>query len=70
MRASRRAFLMSAAIAPAPAGAKQAEKVPTEPERLNAFAAAYNDYVTGINRGVVDVKRWRRVEKEWGKLVS
>jgi hypothetical protein len=66
----RRAFLLLAAIPTRAARKEPEERVPTEPLPLNAFAAAYNRYTTQLRDGVIDVKQWARVIKEWHRLVG
>jgi hypothetical protein len=62
--------LLLLAGVPARAARKASEeRVPTEPLPLNAFAAEYNRYTLRLADGVIDVKQWARVVKEWHSLV-
>lgn len=40
----------------------------TDSEAMNLFSHEYNEYVDRLNRGIVDVKQWRRVVDAWRKI--
>jgi len=46
------------------------ERVPTDLLGMNMFAEQYNRYVTALQGGVIDVKQWARVVKEWGRVAG
>jgi phage-related minor tail protein len=35
---------------------------------MNAFAAAYNAYVAGVQQGLVDLKKWQAALQAWRRL--
>lgn len=41
---------------------------PDDEGRLNAFADAYNAYVTALKGGVRSIEHWQRVERAWERL--
>lgn len=41
---------------------------PVDDVRLNAFVTEYNNYVTKLMRGQLDLKQWDRVLKAWERL--
>jgi hypothetical protein len=41
---------------------------PSDPERLNAFAIVWNEYVRQLVDGKLDYKLWRAVKHEWQRL--
>jgi len=43
-------------------------RCPVDDARLNAFGAAYNEYVEKLARGQLDIKQWDRVVREWERL--
>lgn len=42
--------------------------VPTDEEKLNAFAGCYNAYVMRLRDGVIDLKLWERARRAWKKI--
>lgn len=42
---------------------------PVDEARMNAFAAAYNEYAARLKDGVLDLKQWERVLTAWRRLV-
>lgn len=42
---------------------------PVDEGRMNAFAAAYNEYAARLRDGVLDLKAWDRVVTAWRRLV-
>lgn len=41
---------------------------PSDPERLNAFAIVWNEYVRQLTEGKLDYKLWRAAQYHWGRL--
>lgn len=41
---------------------------PTDQTALNAFAGCYNDYVSRLQAGIVDLRAWKRVQEAGRKL--
>lgn len=56
----RRDLLMLAAC--------EANVPPVDEQRMNAFAAAYNEYAARLKDGVLDLKAWDRVVTAWRRL--
>ena len=48
--------------------AEGARQLPTDIDRLNAFAGEYNRYAERLKGGVNDWKQWERVERAWARL--
>jgi hypothetical protein len=40
----------------------------TDVDRLNKFAELYNKYIASLQGGIIDVKLWARVVREWERL--
>ena len=57
----RRRDLVLATQCPAP-------HAPVDDVKLNAFVNEYNEYVTRLMRGQLDLKQWARVLKRWEAL--
>jgi hypothetical protein len=43
----------------------QEGRVPSDPEQINVFVREFNDYTHTLTRGVIDLKRWKKVEERW-----
>lgn len=41
---------------------------PVDDVKLNRFVAAYNEYVTRLMRGQLDLKQWAAVVRAWEAL--
>lgn len=48
--------------------AAKGRKIPTDMGRLNALAAQYNAYVELLQRDIVSIAQWERVERFWDRL--
>lgn len=57
---TRRAMLM--AFAP------RESVAPTDQDRMNSFAAAWNVYVERLREGVIDIKLWARAKRAWERI--
>jgi hypothetical protein len=62
-------FACSWATAPA-AIARERERIPTDAADLNRFREQYNAYVMALQRGVIDLARWKRVAATWQRLTN
>ena len=56
----RRELLMLAAV--------EQPHAPVDEARMNAFAAAYNEYAARLKDGVLDLKQWAAVVRAWERL--
>jgi hypothetical protein len=56
------------ALAGAAAIARETKPAATDDLKLNAFAERYNQYVTELKNGVIDLKQWERVKRAWEAL--
>lgn len=56
----RRELLMLAAC--------ESPHAPVDEGRMNAFAAAYNEYAQRLKEGVLDLRAWARVVESWERL--
>lgn len=50
------------------AAACEAPHAPVDDVKLNRFVNAYNEYVTRLMRGQLDLKQWAAVVKAWEGL--
>lgn len=41
---------------------------PTDQDRMNSFAAAWNVYVERLREGVIDIKLWARAKRAWERI--
>jgi hypothetical protein len=50
------------------AAAEPDKPAPVSEERMNRFAGLWNEYVERLKVGVIDLKQWRAVAREWERL--
>ena len=43
-------------------------RTPTDPDSLNRFAIRWNAYLSQLQRGIVDLKAWSKVNEAWQAL--
>ena len=41
---------------------------PVSEQQMNRFAGLWNEYVERLKIGVIDLKQWRAVAREWERL--
>jgi len=45
-------------------------RVPTEPDDLNRFVAAYDRYIASLREGKVDLRAWEKVREAWEHMTK
>ena len=63
---TRRAWLW---LLPGAARAGTRERpAPTDEAALNRFAKTYNEYVSALRAGLVDLRLWKRLQRDWERI--